>query len=1056
VSAQGIEEIYELSPLQQGMLFHTLLEPESKLYFEQVLIPIEGAMNADACEAAWNHVAEDIAVLRTSFHWEQIEKPVQVVHRKARVPFAKVDLRDLDDARRHDELRKLVEDDRQRGFDMTRAPLLRVTLVQWTATSFRLVVSFHHVILDGWSMQHVFGQFTDAYQALGHGKPAPHRRGRPYSDYIRWLQKRDRNSAERYWKKTLDGLEGACLLPPDAEAASGTDAFAEHELELAADTMARLRDFTMRHQLTVNTVLQGAWALLLAQMTGSDDVVFGVTVSGRPAELPDVESMVGLFINTVPMRARVSPEAKVVDWLRMLQQEQFDARQFDHTPLVQIRELSGFAGRGAIFDTLFAFENYPTSAGNAADGPTASFVERTNYALSAVIVPRDRLEVRLLYRTATLSAPGVTRIGERFALIVESLAAASGDRINELPTLTRADRALFASFNDTATPYPSEATVPELLRDAAADAIAIEHGSRTMTYAELELRANALAAELRASGAAPGTFVGLLSDRSCEAVVAMLAVLKSGAAYVPIDPAYPAARIDAILDDTAARIVLASEALASRITRDDVRVLVLCDRVPAHDEAAPVRLRADGAAYVMYTSGSTGKPKGVVVPHRAIVRLVRNTNYIELTPADRVANMSNGAFDAATFEIWGALANGARLVILDRDTVLSPAELTHEIRERHIGVLFLTAALFRQVVEEVPDAFATCRAVFAGGDAVDPRAVRAVLDAGPPQALANAYGPTESTTFATVHLIDKLAPDVTNVPIGRPIANTTAYVLDPALRPVPPGAPGELYLGGDGLAHGYHGRGDLTAERFLPDPFSSRPGARMYRTGDKVRRRPDGAIEFLGRFDHQIKLRGYRIELAEIETRVLEHDAVRQALVTVSDNGAGKRIVAYVVPRDDASPSWKRDLRQSLRKHLPDYMQPAIEVLPALPLNANGKLDRDALPAPGHDRDTDDTFVAPATDTQRKLAAIWQQLLGVDRVGVHDVFFDIGGHSLRATQFVSRVRREFGVELPLRTVFEHPTIADLAPLLETNTATTPLPHAPEIVRVSREKHRVVQ
>jgi amino acid adenylation domain-containing protein len=660
--------------------------------------------------------------------------------------------------------------------------------------------------------------------------------------------------------------------------------------------------------------------------------------------------------------------------------------------------------------------------------------------LSAIVVPRDDLEVRLLYRANILSEAGVRRIGERYERILESFADCAADaQISELPLFTDSDRASFLALNDTAVSYPSAATVTELVQAAAAaspQAIAIEHRDATVTYAQLDAQANALAERLREADVGRGDHVALLFERSVEAVVSMLAVLKCGAAYVPIDTAFPAARTEAILQDTAARVVLSAG-------------LFRTTGAPRSALPLPSRCSGEDAAYVMYTSGSTGTPKGVVVPHRAVVRLIRNTNYVTIAPSDRVGNISNGAFDAATFEIWGALANGARLVIFDRDTILSPPAFATEIQRRQAGIFFVTSALFNRIAEERPDTFAPARVVLVGGEALDPRMIRAVLEAGPPQVLANGYGPTESTTFAVVHIIHGVSPDAKSIPIGRPISNTTAYVLDSHMQPVPVGGTGELWIGGDGLANGYHRRAALTAERFLPDPFSARPGSLMYRTGDRVRWRPDGAIDFLGRFDEQLKLRGYRIEPSEIEFRVLDHPDVAHAFVTARETDGGLRLVAYVVARAGAPSSWRRDLREALRQQLPDYMQPMIRPLDALPLNSNGKIDRSALPLPGDD-ESHEPFVAPATETERRLASMWQQLLGRERVGLHDVFFQIGGHSILATQLVSRVRRELGVELPLRDVFEYPTVAALARRLDAS----PAAESPEIIRVSREKHRV--
>ncbi len=1043
MNAQNIEDIYELSPLQQGMLFHTLYEPESKLYFEQVIIPLDGFVGVAAFEQAWNWVAEGSSILRTSFHWEGIEKPVQVVHRAARVPLEVRDVSGLTEERRNAELQTLLIADRERRFDMAKAPLLRLALLKASNTSYTLLFSFHHAILDGWSLQLVFRQFSEAYAAFCEGRTPSRARSRPYGDYIRWLQKRDTTAAAEYWRKTFAGFVGTCRLPIDPGA--NENGFSEHEIALSEDATARLRDFAARQKLTLNTLVQGAWAMLLRRMTSSDDVVFGVTASGRPPELADVENIIGLFINTVPLRTHVDPAAEVVAWLQALQQEQFTARQFDHTPLVQIREVSGFAGRGPLFETLLAFENYPVQAGNGSQTSAATFVERTNYPLAAAVVPgQKRLQIRLLYNTNALAPETVRRIGDRYALLFDEIPRSIGCRVGDVAAITAEDRALLQAVNDTRTDYPRDAAITDLVQehvDSTPDAIAVEEGERRLTYAELDRLANAVASRLRGQGVGRGDRVGLMFQRSIEEVAAMLGVLKAGAAYVPIDPAYPAARINVILGDSGAKTMLT----AADMTID------------GPNEPVSSHVSALDAACVISTSGSTGTPKGVVLPHRGVVRLVRNTNYFEFTPADRVGHMANPAFDAATFEIWGALLNGGRLVIIDRETSLSPPALVKAIRDHGVTVLFMTTALFNAIAPEIQEAFSTLRALFFGGEAADARAVRTVLESRGAMELIHAYGPAESTTYATCHRLTALAAGAAAVPIGKPVANTTAYVLDAALQPVPPGATGELFVGGDGLALGYHDRRALTADRFLPDPFAGVVGARMYRTGDEVRWRSDGAMEFIGRFDHQIKLRGYRIELQEIESRIALDPNMRQSLVALRDDPAGgKQLVAYVLTNSGAPPDWKQTLRRELHKHLPDYMQPSVVMeLEALPLTGNGKIDYNALPEPQKDRDDlDEAFVAPRTDIERKLAAIWQELLGLSRIGIHDVFLGVGGHSLRATQLVSRIRRDFGIEIPLRAVFEKPTIAELAQLLGDGTVEAPAATG-EIKRVSRERHRVV-
>ena len=1058
-----VEDIYELSPLQQGMLFHVLYEPESRLYFEQILLPFEGFVNADAFAAAWNSVVARHDALRASFHWKQTEKPFQVIHSKVAVPIEIKDLRNTRD--QETQTAALLAADRERGFDIQRAPLLRVLLIRLSSTSYQMLFSFHHLILDGWSLQHVFREFSAAYEALCLNKPAPPSEARPYADYIRWLQKQDLDAAREYWREALSSIDRSCRANLTDESQTGVEAYAEYETELPVASMQRLRDYGTRHTLTLNTLVQAAWALLVHRLNGNRQVIFGVTVSGRPGDLPGVENMVGLFINTVPLTVRIDPQMEVVAWLRALQKDQFTAREFDYSPLVQIRQWAEINDPGPLFDTLLAFENYPVQNTALGAAVPATFVERTNYPLSAAVVPGDSLRTRLLYNKA-LTREAVAALGEQFNLILEEMCSRDDVKVGALETMTPADRDLFRRLNETKSTYPADKSVSELWREQVThspNAVAVEFGSRQLTYEELDQQAARVASALRSLGVERESAVGVLMNRSLNFIVAILGILKAGAAYVPLDIAHPAARIDEIATDVGFQFVISASDVTHAWEGNIAQKLLIEDLVTGDTSESNAGVDAandpDNTAYVMYTSGSSGAPKGIAIPHRAIVRLVRNTNYIHLKSDDRIGHTSNCAFDAATFEIWGALLNGATIVGIEQQTVLSPAQFGAEIRNKKISVQFITTALFNQVIAEAPDAFRPLRVLLFGGQAVDPSSVGAVLRSGFSGDLLHVYGPTEATTFATWHAVDQVDHDAVNVPIGGPISNTNAYVLNESLRPAARGGIGELYLGGDGLARGYHRQPDKTAERFLPDPFSDVEGARMYRTGDRVRWRLDGSIEFLGRFDGQIKLRGYRIELGEIERRIQQHPQVRASVATIRKDATGNELLmAYFVPNAEEPPKGlPEELHTLLRKYLPDYMQPAaICAIPALPINRNGKIDYSALPAAELARtELAPAFVAPQSEIENKLASIWQQVLGVARIGVHDVFFDLGGHSLKATQLVSRIRRELGVEIELRSVFENPTIAALATLLH-DGAEKAIPAVAAITPVARDSRRRFQ
>ena len=594
---------------------------------------------------------------------------------------------------------------------------------------------------------------------------------------------------------------------------------------------------------------------------------------------------------------------------------------------------------------------------------------------------------------------------------------------------------MLKEWNATEREYPRDKCIHQLFEEQVErmpEAVAVVFEDHRLTYRELNQKANQLAHYLRKRGVGPEVLVGICMERSTNMIVAMLGILKAGGAYVPLDPEYPKERQALMLEDIRARVLLTEGYQLERLP--EYRAETIClDRdwnsiAGESDSDCGSSVHAANLAYVIYTSGSTGIPKGIVIPHRAVNRLVLNTNYVKLGPSDCVAQVSNCSFDAATFEIWGALLQGACLVGFTKEAVLSPQTFVAQILEQKVSTMFLTTALFNQFASEVPMAFKTLHNLLIGGEAMDPRWTREVLCHGAPKRLLNAYGPTESTTFASFYLVQEIGDGIVNIPIGRPISNTQIYLLDSQLRPVPVGVTGELYIGGDGLARCYLNRADLTAENFIPHPFTSESGSRLYKTGDLACYQADGNIEFRGRLDHQVKIRGFRIECGEIETTLNTHAAVREAVVVArEDSGGEKRLVAYVVRKPGQSPTLN-DLRSFLKQKLPDYMVPAaFLMLDKLPLTPNGKVDRKALPGYDSERpDLGSAFVSPRTPSEELLARIWCELLGLNEIGVEDNFFELGGHSLLAIQVISRVREAFRVEMPLRSLFEAPTVAELA------------------------------
>ncbi|HET7460392.1 MAG TPA: amino acid adenylation domain-containing protein [Longimicrobium sp.] len=1020
------------------------MDPGGAAYNMPHPLRIRGPLDAGALARALDALRARHETLRTTFD-EREGEPVQVIHPPDARPLPVVDLSFLSLDDREAEVRRRMDEDANTGFDLVRGPLVRAGLLRLRADEHVLLLCMHHVVSDGWSMGVFAAELGTLYAALREGRE-PHLPPLPvqYADFAAWQREAlagetlDRLTA--FWRAALDGAPPALELPadrvrPPAESHRG------HTLKtrIAPDLAERLRAFARAEGATLFNVLAAAFRAVLARHSGQADVVLGTPVANRQRR--ELEGLIGFFVNTLPLRARVDAGE---GFRALVQREKTVAlTAFNHQDLpfdrmVEALHLPRDPARNPVFQAMVTLQNArmdPVALGGVEITPLAPEYHTAKFDLTLDHYEEDDGSIRMECEWATdlFDPPTVERLVRHVHALAKE-GSESPDMPLSLLSGTDAEERGFvvAGANRTAAAYERDASIHALFAARVAEAPgapAVEFGAARLTYAELEARAGALAARLRAAGIGAGGRVGVSMERSAELVVAMLGALKAGAAYVPLDPGYPAERLAFMLGDAEIGALVVRGEVPGALAGFGGPVIPLSvdDPVGAAEPVA-AEVPADALAYVVYTSGSTGTPKGIGIPHRAVVRLVRNTGYVDFAADERIAQISNASFDALTFEVWGALLNGGAVVGIDRDTVLHPEALVDALRGLRVTAAFVTTALFNQVARARPDGFNTLRHLLFGGEACDPASVRAVLEAGGPRRLLNVYGPTESTTFATWRHVRTVPAGAATVPIGIPLANTTAYVVD-GLRACNLGEPGELWLGGDGLARGYLRRPALTAERFVPDHLSGTPGARLYRTGDRVRRLEDGALEFLGRIDQQVKVRGFRIEPGEVETALRALPGIRAAAVTVRADGGEKRLVAYVVPSGDAAPT-PAELRDALAARLPEYMVPTAYVaLPAIPLTPNGKTDFRALPAPGAAA-RDDDYVAPRTETESVLAGLWAQVLGAERVGVEDDFFLLGGHSLLATQLVSRIRRAFDAEMPLRAVFEAPSVRRLAARLD--------------------------
>ena len=1025
----AVADVLPLTPTQAGMLFHGLSQDDRGVYVQQLTFVLDGVPDPAALATDWQHVTDRAEVLRGRVVWQDVPEPLLVVERHAAVPVTHLDWRDLTEDERGARLDDLLARDRAEGIDLGRAPLQRLLLARVSGTAVRVVWSFHHLLLDGWSMFQVLSDVF-AHHAGAGPDALPHRP--PYRDYVAWLRRRDQEAAEQHWRRRLSGLAEATALPYDREPREAHRAESTHAVHstLPAATTRALEELARTSGLTLNTLVQGAWALLLARQAGRDEVVFGTTVSGRPPELPGAEAMTGLFITTLPTRVTVPGDGTLTDWLRALQQDQSEDRRFDHLPLTRMKTYTQLPDRVGLFDSIVVFENYPVdddlAAANGLRLTGLEGVETTNYPLSLVAYPGTELALRLGYDPELFDAGTAARMAEYLTVLLTQMTTGSRRPPARLPLLgpDRREQVLHA-WNDTATELPGT-TVAGLFAaqvDRTPDAVALEAGDEHLTYRELDARADRLAARLDGLGVRPEHPVGVLMDRSAELIVTQLALVRTGGVYVPLDGRAPAERLRRMLADAGAGLLLtdaAWEGTAREVLPGDGVLRV--DAGSGADGPAPARaVHPDNVQYLMFTSGSTGTPKGVAVRQRDVVALALDRAF---AGHDRVLVHSPHAFDAATYEVWVPLLRGGTAV-LTPPTDLDAVQVRRAVTEQRVSCLFLTAGLFRLLAQEDPGCLRGAREVWTGGEAVPGAVVRRVLDACPGLTVVDVYGPTETTTFATRRVFRSGDPLPAVLPIGRPLDNTRVYVLDAALQPQPPGILGELYIAGAGLARGYAGRPGATAARYDADPYGP-PGTRMYRTGDLVRWSDDGELHFVGRADDQIKIRGFRVEPAEIEARLTDHPAVAEAVVSLYEHGGRKRLAAHLVPAGAATVPSAAELRAHLAAGLPDYMLPAAFVtVPELPLTANGKVDRRRLPAPDWSAGVEQAHRSPRTDTERILAGIWAELLGVARVGVDDNFFMLGGDSILSIQVVSRARAA-GLALSPRDLFRHPTVAELA------------------------------
>ncbi|HBN8998481.1 TPA: non-ribosomal peptide synthase/polyketide synthase [Pseudomonas aeruginosa] len=1042
-----VEDLYPLSPMQQGMLFHSLYQQEAGDYINQLRVDIDG-LHPESFRAAWQAALDEHDVLRSGFLWQgAFETPLQVVRKRVEVPFSVLDWRGREDLAAA--LDELAAGEGRLGFDLSEAPLLRLVLVRTDEERYHLIYTNHHILMDGWSNSQLLGEVLQRYRG-----ETPPRSGGRYRDYIAWLQRQDAALAEAFWLPRLRQLDEPTRLGQSiAQARQRGKGYAERLRELDGEQTRRLAELAREQKITVNTLVQAAWLMLLQRYTGQDSVAFGATVAGRPAELNGIEEQIGLFINTLPVIATPLPQQSLASWLQAVQGENLALREFEHTPLYDIQRWAGQGGE-ALFDNILVFENYPVSQmlqQQASQGLAFGAVgnhEQTNYPLTLSVSLGQRLELQFAYDREHFDDASVARLDRHLThLLAQMVERPASTCLAEFQLLEAAERRQ-AIFDWGRNPgrYPDERSVEQLFASRAAmepERVALLFEERQLSYGELNAQANRLAHRLIELGVGPDVLVGIAVERGLEMIVSLLAVLKAGGAYVPLDPEYPQERLGYMIEDSGIALLLSQSHLLQRLPAASGIACLALDQArdwqdrPASDPQ--LRAHPQNLAYVMFTSGSTGRPKGVGISRESLSRHTHvSLEFFGIGPDDRVLQFSTFNFDGFVEQLYPPLACGASVVL--RGTEIWDSEtLYREIVERRITTVDLTTAYWNMLAKDFANQgvrdYGALRQVHAGGEAMPPESLVAWKAAGLEHVrLLNTYGPTEATVTVTTldcaPYVDGSKAIPATMPIGKVLPGRAIYLLDDAGQPAPVGAVGELVIGAELLARGYFKRPDLTAARFIPDPFDEQGGGRLYRTGDLARYGADGVIEYVGRVDHQVKVRGFRIELGEIEACLGEHPAVREALVIAVEGAAGAQLVAYLVPQAEALASatlevqaaLRNELKALLRDSLPEYMVPAhLLFLERLPLSPNGKVDRKALPAPDASL-LQEAYVAPRSELECQVAAIWQEVLKLQRVGLDDHFFELGGHSLLAINVISRIQLELGMKLTPQLLFQFPTL----------------------------------
>lgn len=1032
----NVEDMLALTPTQEGLLFHYAGGRDQEDYVQQLTVRLTGECRIDRLKAAWEEVIRRNEMLRTVYRYEKLEKPVQIILKKAQTPIREVDL----SCSLPEERERIVQEERDRERDtvpdLETAPL-RVTLCKLADDECEMIVTWHHILFDGWSNGIILKELLQAYRALTEGGSLQRQESAgktPFKQFVKWHQSRDKHAQRLYWEQELEGWTERSVIPElIVEEAAKQEKANPYRSKLSQSEAEAIGRFARSREVTLAALLYSAWGLLLSRYSRMDDVVFGTTVSGRVPQIRGIEEMVGLFINTIPLRVRCQSSIPIDQYVRSVNEGLKRREDFEHTALVDIGTYSGFNQREPLFDSIVVLENYPLDMKLMQDEllkiERYEMTETTHYGITVGIQTFDGLELEISYDSSRYSKAFIERMAGHYIEVIRGMVSGTVGTIGMIDMITEEERnEILQDFNREIVPkdYNSVHRLFEKQAHKSLDRVAVVYGGRSLTYRELNERANRLARGLQRRGAGPGKTVAIVMERNEYLIAAILGILKAGAAYVPIDSEYATERIAQTLQDSGVHLLLASQAMAGKVEYNGICLNPEDEELfsgEGGDNLANDRNEPSDVAYILYTSGSTGRPKGVVVEHGNLLAYVRAfQDEFKLTEADGFLQQASCSFDQFVEEMYPVLLAGGRLVIADKMDVLDMSKLGGIIREQGVSIVSSSPLLLNEMNKR--EGWDTVRIFISGGDVLKPDYYSRLLDRA---SIYNTYGPTEATVCATYHRCSEEDRDF--VPIGRPILNYTVYVVDESDKLLPVGIPGEICIGGDGVAREYLNRPELTAQSFVRDPFT--PGGRMYRTGDIGKWLPDGSIMFLGRADEQIKIRGYRIEPGDIEHHLLTHKSIESAIVLTTEDSYGEKALAAYMQAADDTVLYTEDLREYLENKIPAYMIPAqFYFIPTIPRTTNGKADKKALALmarPLERRYEDDGMLSPAEEGIRR---VWQEVLKTEDVGLHDHFFDLGGNSILLMQLHAKLEKEYGWGTSIVDLFTHSTIFKLARWIE--------------------------